>query len=234
MSATAAGLRRRLIVNADDLGQHAGINAGVRAAYEAGVLTSASLMVRWPQAPAAVAWGRDLPNLSLGLHLDLGEWAVRDGEWVARYQVVDTDDSAAVRAEIDSQVERFCELVGRPPTHLDSHQHVHRDEPVRSLLLKVAARLQVPVREQTGSVRYEGGFYGQGAEGEPWPEGISRRHLLALLAGLPDGLTELGCHPGDGSGEGDYVTERAQELAVLTDPVVVAFLRDRDIELTSF
>ena len=41
---------RSLIVNADDFGQSPGINSGVIRAYEEGILTSASLMVRWPAA----------------------------------------------------------------------------------------------------------------------------------------------------------------------------------------
>lgn len=225
---------RKLIVNADDLGQHAGINAGVRAGYQAGIVTSASLMVRWPAAVAAAEWGRELPGLSLGLHLDLGEWSCRHGTWYPRYVVVDSDDAAAVEREIAVQLALFCELVGRPPTHLDSHQHAHREEPVRSLLLMAAADLGVPVRGESQQVRYEGGFYGQDAEMQPWPEGISLDHLAQLLRGLPAGLTELGCHPGDGTGDGDYVTERAQELAVLTDPQIRGLLRDCAITLTTF
>lgn len=228
------GKSRSLIVNADDLGQHSGINAGVAAAYAAGIVTSASLMVRWPDAKAAAAWGRDLPAFSLGLHLDLGEWTVREGDWQPRYQVVDTDDADAVKGEIDAQMEMFAALVGRPPTHLDSHQHVHRSEPVKGLLLAAAGEKGIPVREETTHIRYEGGFYGQGAEGEPWPEGIGLPHLLQLLRTLRPGITELGCHPGDGTGYGDYVVERAEELAVLTDPRVRLLIREMDIHLTTF
>jgi predicted glycoside hydrolase/deacetylase ChbG (UPF0249 family) len=42
-----------LIVNADDFGQSAGINRGIIAAHEQGMVTSASLMVRWPAAHEA-------------------------------------------------------------------------------------------------------------------------------------------------------------------------------------
>jgi predicted glycoside hydrolase/deacetylase ChbG (UPF0249 family) len=68
---TAAG--RYLIVNADDFGQSDGINQGVVKAYERGIVTSASLMVRWPTASAAAVYARAHPDLSLGLHIDLGE-----------------------------------------------------------------------------------------------------------------------------------------------------------------
>ena len=79
-----------LIVNADDFGQSPGVNRGVIAAHERGVVTSTSLMVRWPSAAAAAAYAREHPALSVGLHVDLGEWACRD----------DTPGSTAISAAV--------------------------------------------------------------------------------------------------------------------------------------
>ena len=43
--------------------------------------------------------------------------------------------------------------------------------------------------------------------------------LLALIAALLDGITELGCHPAIGpEGGSSYAEERPRELAVLCDP----------------
>src|SRR5256885_15259517 len=44
---------RHLIVNADDFGLSAGVNAGIIRAHEHGILTSASLMVRGAAAASA-------------------------------------------------------------------------------------------------------------------------------------------------------------------------------------
>src|SRR5262245_29538363 len=104
-------------------------------------------MVRWPAAAAAAEYARAHPELSLGLHLDFGEWAYRDEAWVPLYQVVPPDDPSAAAAELARQLERFRALAGRDPTHLDSHQHVHREEPLRSLAAAAAERLGVPLRE---------------------------------------------------------------------------------------
>jgi predicted glycoside hydrolase/deacetylase ChbG (UPF0249 family) len=79
---------RGLIVNADDFGQSAGVNRGVIAAHERGVVTSASLMVRWPAAEEAASYARQRPGMSLGLHVDLGEWTFREGSWTPLYEVV--------------------------------------------------------------------------------------------------------------------------------------------------
>jgi chitin disaccharide deacetylase len=226
---------RRLIVNADDFGLSAGVNRGIAQAHEHGILTSASLMVRAGHAEQAAAYAHAHPRLSVGLHVDLGEWRYTGERWVAAYEVVDTADDAAVGAEVAAQVERFCALMGRAPTHLDAHQHAHREEPARSVVLEHGRRLGVPVRSFTPGLRYEGGFYGQSGRGEPWPEGIAPEALCELLHTLPPGASELGCHPAidDDSGS-SYCAERTVETATLCDPHVRDVLREEDIALRSY
>src|ERR1700674_739773 len=120
---------KQLIVNADDFGQNPATNRGIIVAHERGIVTSASLMVRWPAAAQAAAYAQAHPKLSVGLHLDLGEWTFRHGEWVRLYRLVDEDDAGAVDREVRAQVATFRTLMGRDPTHIDSHQHSHRQEP---------------------------------------------------------------------------------------------------------
>src|ERR1041384_2429184 len=115
---------KNLIVNADDFGQSRGINQGIISASRNGIVTSASLMVRWPAAAEAAAYAREYPALSIGLHIDLGEQILRDGEWVPLYSVVSLKSETEVRDEINHQLGVFDRLLGHPPTHLDSHQHV--------------------------------------------------------------------------------------------------------------
>jgi predicted glycoside hydrolase/deacetylase ChbG (UPF0249 family) len=227
--------QRCLIVNADDFGQSPGVNRGVIEAHEHGIVTSASLMVRWPATAAAAAYGRERPNLSLGLHFDLGEWAWRNGTWVRIYEVIPTDDVTAVGDELSHQVAAFRQLVGRDPTHIDSHQHVHNEEPVRSIVLEMAANLGIPLRNYSPEVRYCPDFYGQTADGSPLPRNITVDRLIEILAALPPGITELGCHPGEGNDlHTMYVTERAQEVTVLCDPRIRAAVVAQGIGLRSF
>ena len=224
----------RLVVNADDFGRSAAINRGVLHAHRDGIVTSASLMVRYAAAARAAAAARSHGQLGLGLHLDLGEWEYRDGEWRSVYDVARTDDRDAVEAELARQLTEFERLVGAPATHIDSHQHVHRDEPVRAAVQRTADALGVPVRHAPG-VRYCGAFYGQGRRGEPLPELICVDALVALVADLGDGVTELACHPADDVDfESSYATERALELRTLCDPRVAAAVRERGAQLCSF
>ena len=72
-------MSRVLVVNADDYGRTEGVNRGIIEAHERGIVTSASLMVRWPAAREAAAYVRGGWRLGLGLHVDLGEWVFRGG-----------------------------------------------------------------------------------------------------------------------------------------------------------
>ncbi|MGH9135749.1 MAG: carbohydrate deacetylase [Acidimicrobiales bacterium] len=228
-------------MNADDFGQSEGVNDGVRRSHEDGVVTSASLMVRWPAASDAAAYARSTPALSVGLHLDLGEWEYLGGEWRARYEVVPTDNADTdsgtdvVRAELGRQLDRFEALVGRPPTHLDSHQHVHRAVPIRRLLAQAGRRLGIPVRDVSPGVAYCGDFYGQDGNGEPLPDRITVEALVRVIGSLPAGVTELGCHPATTDDvEGAYRAERLQEVEALCDPRVRAALAASRVALRSF
>jgi predicted glycoside hydrolase/deacetylase ChbG (UPF0249 family) len=233
VNVAAPGTDRYLVVNGDDLGLSEAVNEGVFAAHRRGLVTSASLMVRQGAAPAAAEEAAAHPELAIGLHIDLGQWDYANGEWIQAYLRCDTDDPAAVEAECRAQLERFRALLGRDPTHLDSHQHVHEAEPVRSVAEALAAQLGVPLRNR--EVRYEGGFYGQTGKGEPFPEGISAERLVTLIEALPPGWTEIGCHPAAGPvPTSSYDAERQVELAVLCDPRVRQALAASRVDLCSF
>ena len=225
---------RVLVVNADDFGRSPGVNRGVILAHEEGIVTSATLMVRWPAADEAAAYSRR-SSLSVGLHLDLGEWEYRDGEWRVCYEVIEAQTPEAVAEEIDQQLERFEQLIGSSPTHLDSHQHVHREEPVRAALLRVGERLGVPVRHFTPRVAYSGAFFGQDGKGNPFPEAITVEALIETIESLPAGITELACHPATAADhQASYDQERIQEVATLCDPRVRAAIERCGVALLSF
>jgi predicted glycoside hydrolase/deacetylase ChbG (UPF0249 family) len=211
------------------------VNRGIVRGHEEGIVTSASLMVRWPSAGEAAAYGRAHPVLGLGLHVDLGEWGFRDGAWEPRYEVVPLDDLRAVAAEVERQLDAFRDLVGREPTHLDSHQHVHRRDGVQSVFTDLSGVLNVPLRHVSPDVRYCGLFYGQTTEGAPLPGAITTEHLIEILDGLPPGITELICHPGtDMDPAVLYSHERILELKALCDPRVREAVVALGIELSTF
>jgi chitin disaccharide deacetylase len=224
---------RVLIVNADDFGRSPGVNRGVIRAHEGGIVTSATLMVRWPAAEEAARYGRE-SSLGVGLHVDLGEWEELEGEWHSTYEVVSEFTEDAVAEEIERQLDRFQSLMGRAPTHIDSHQHVHNEDPVRTAVQRAAQRLGVPIRGLSPGLRYVG-FHARDGRGNPKPDSISVEALVRTIEGLPVGVTELGCHPAaEADHHSAYGEERLVEVATLCDPRVADAIERRGVTLSSF
>jgi predicted glycoside hydrolase/deacetylase ChbG (UPF0249 family) len=183
-------MSRRLVVNADDFGWTPGINRGVAEAHERGVVTSASLIVDAPFAEEAARLALEMPGLALGLH---------------------AADPTPGAAELRRQVERFRELLGRAPTHLDSHHHVHGDPTRLPAFREVAAEHGLRLRGHSG-LRVVLGFYGQ----RIGVDDLAR----ALADEAAAGDAELCCHPGyvDEHLVSSYREEREIELRTLCDP----------------
>lgn len=227
-------IERRVVVNADDLGLSEGVNLGIIHAHEHGILTSASLMVRQSALDHAATYCRTHPKLGVGLHLDLGEWRLIAGEWVAAYEVVPLQDAAAVEQEVVRQLTRFEQALGRKPTHLDSHQHVHRREPVKTILQRFAFELNVPLRG-CGALHSCGDFYGQLEDGVSANWMVSSENLVRILCALPSGNSEVSCHPGFADDlESDYRIERRLEVNALCDPQVRAAVEREKLQLVTF
>ena len=216
---------RRLIVNADDFGMCEATDDGIFDAHEHGIVSSASLLVNAPHAVEAVRAAARYPNLGLGLHADFP----RSSGWAFNPR-----NLPALRRELEHQFDTFERLVGRPPDHLDSHHHLHRAFNVGRLFVKVGARHGVAVRGFS-DVTFVGSFYGV-LDGKMALSQISVDYLISLIQGLAHGVTELSCHPGRAGRIPDslYATERAVELATLTDPRVREVLQDESIELINY
>jgi len=169
-----------------------------------------------------------------------------------------------VKAEWRAQIEKFIRATGRPPTHLDSHHHasyltppmfsamldlareygcaiptplayradLSGDLPPSSDLVELVPAFILPLLAASGvrrPNRFEARFYGKQATAEV---------LYNILSQLPDGVTELMCHPGLPDpglvGLSSYNAQRAAELAALTDSGVRAFAQRLGVELISF
>jgi predicted glycoside hydrolase/deacetylase ChbG (UPF0249 family) len=216
-----------LIVNGDDFGVSRGINRGIVEAHHHGILTSTSLVVDMPWSEEAAWLSRALPDLGIGLHVKV----TNEG----REPAMDLTDADNCRAELHRQFCRFEELMGRPPTHLDSHHNVHRDARLLPHFLDLARQYGLPLREHS-PVRYFSKFYGRWG-GETHPEQISVEGLLRLVeTNVREGFTELSCHPGyvDPDFQSDYSIEREIELRTLCDPIIRTALAEQHIQLVSF
>jgi predicted glycoside hydrolase/deacetylase ChbG (UPF0249 family) len=218
---------RYLIFNADDFGQSRGINRGIVECHREGVVTSTSMMVTGRAADEAVELSREYPKLGIGLHFDV--WGEDEREF-------DTRDLPATRDEFNRQLERFVQLLGRMPTHIDSHRHAHREEHLLPSFLEWTAELGLPVRGD-GRVRFVGGFYAQWEWKVTQLEYVSVPCLQKMLRDeVPPGFTEFSCHPGyiTSDYQGVYSDEREAEIRTLIDPRVRQTIDETGIELISY
>jgi len=151
---------RRLIVNADDFGLSASVNAAVIQAHRTGILTTASLMVNEPGCAEAVRLAQENPRLGTGLHLTLlmGHSALPPGAIPglvnARGEFSNSPVGvgmnyffkgklrAQLRAEIHAQFEKF-HATGLKLDHVNGHLHLHLHPVVFSILMADAAQLGI-------------------------------------------------------------------------------------------
>ncbi|HTK74653.1 MAG TPA: ChbG/HpnK family deacetylase [Gemmataceae bacterium] len=149
------GKRRNLVVVADDFGIGPETSRGIVELAVERRITATVLLTNSPYAADAVtAWNRAGRPIELGWHPNLTldspilaaskVKSLVDGTW--RFHSLGAFLSRActgrlrpreVAAELRAQYERFIELVGRPPTLVNSHQHVALFGPVGGALLEI-------------------------------------------------------------------------------------------------
>jgi predicted glycoside hydrolase/deacetylase ChbG (UPF0249 family) len=152
----------RLIVNADDLGLHPSVDAGILRAHREGIVTSATLLVMGPSAPEAISQAQ-AQGLALGVHLALSTrlpcaapplevTTVAPGgrlraSWAdfARAWLTGRVRRVEVERELEAQLARAREL-GAEVDHLDAHQHLHLLPGIRPMVEALARREGLPVR----------------------------------------------------------------------------------------
>jgi len=149
------GKRRNLVVVADDFGIGPETSRGILELAAERRITATVLLTNSPYAADAVAgWNRAGRPIELGWHpnLTLNPPVLPAAEVPS---LVDASGcfhplsaflsractgrlrAAEIAAELRAQYERFIELVGRPPTLVNSHQHVALFGPVGGTLLEL-------------------------------------------------------------------------------------------------
>ncbi len=245
---------RRLIVNADDLGRTPGINEGVAEAHRRGIVTSATVMVNYPAAREVARMARENPALGLGLHVQLtgGPSALpagrlrsvvdASGHLPAKPEALRDPDPAEVLSEVRAQLARFQEIVGRLPTHYDSHHHSHRTPAVFEALVELGRETGRPVRcaspEMVETLRARGVKTTDAFREDFFDEDATLEKLAAIVGELAPGATELMCHPAVVDEElrrsSGYAEPRRRELAVLTSAAAREAVRAAGVELVHF
>lgn len=247
---------KKLIVNADDFGRSPGVNAGTLEAHARGIVTAATLMVLEPSAARGVrAAAEGASRMSLGLHFVVtggGRPAAAaravptlapDGRFRRRREDLPPHiPSEEIRMELEAQIDIFQVLARKPPTHLDSHHHAALHPSIAPVFAAVARALSLPVRassdEARRALRAAGVRTPDRFFGAFHAEGVRFETLDRILEDVPDGVSELMCHPGRVDEElkngSSYVVEREWEIELLCDPGIRQRVRALGIELIGY
>lgn len=204
----------KVIINADDFGYSRGINFGIIDAYKYGILTSTTLLANMPGFEHAVSLSKENPGLGVGVHLNLtcgypllkGHKTIVDGEtgkFKSHYFYETPDfqvDPEEVYREWDAQIQKVINA-GIEPTHLDSHHHTHSYGTNREVVIELARKYQLPIRNNFPGIpddivkteRFEP-LFDMAAN---IPELLAKPYLNNLLVDFETfSSVELMCHPG--------------------------------------
>lgn len=155
---TRAVRRRIVVVNADDFGASQRTNRAIMRAFEKSLISSTTVMANMPAFEEAcqMARGHHLER-SVGLHLNFtlgkpltpGIAACRglcdaDGCFLPRRTVIwlSEEEVSTLELEIAAQV-LACERQGITPTHFDSHNHIHTQFGIATVVIRMAKRLGI-------------------------------------------------------------------------------------------
>lgn len=248
----------KLIVNADDFGYAERVSAGIVRAHRDGIVTASTFMTNAPHTDGAAKLARATPSLDVGVHLvvsfgrPLADVAhVRSlvdaaGRFFRPKELLSRDiDREEALTEYRAQYERASDLLGRDPTHLDTHHWVHDhaalEWAIGELARETGAAARIHSDEQRDRLRARGVRTPDRFAREFQHEGkVGVEQLMDLLERLAkrDDITELMCHPGEADEDlvkrSSYARERPTELATLIDPRVRAAVKDLGITLATF
>ncbi len=230
---------RRLWLIADDCGLSPGVGRGILDLLKAGRLSGTGCMTLFPEWQDEAGALRDVPpEAAIGLHLTLTDQIACSGASalaphgrlpalgrLALLTRMNSRAAQAVHGELDAQLARFVDALGRMPDFLDGHQHVHFLPVVRRWISDLAKRTKngrapfirgapvlghapPPVIAKAAVVRcmargFDRFVAAQGLEiAGPlsgfydWKDGTAFAAAIARAAGtLPDNALFM-CHPG--------------------------------------
>ena len=152
----------KIILSADDFGYSDHTVDRTIACFEAGALTSASIMANMPATERAIRWAKLHPEFSFGIHLcyctdelerpilppelipDLVDEKGRflESNAMRRHGMLNCLAVEQIVSETEAQI-AFLSDLGVPLSYVDSHGHLHKFTPFRRALEQVLPRFGI-------------------------------------------------------------------------------------------
>lgn len=245
---------KQLLIRADDLGYSYAVNLGIARAAREGLVRSVGMMPNMPEAQRGWEWVKDA-NIAIGQHTNLclgtpcadpalvpsllgedGKFhssrayyeAFTEGREIASY------DELVI--EIEAQLERFREIVGRDPDYFEAHAVLSENvnQAIHDVAEKYGFKEQVflidpEATTQVGSTEVHLAMEDMRPPEQYDPADFVRR----MTEGLSEGQTRvLVFHPGYLDAfilaNSSLTVNRTKEVDALIDPDLRAWLEGRD------
>ncbi len=140
---------KNLVVVADDFGFSPGTNKGTIESIKKGIVTEPSLMVWSPGTKEAVVQIKELGKKELGIHLTLNN-LIASGKYLHTSDYVEllnnTSDRELKRL-VTTEFNEFEKVVGAKPSHINSHQNIHKHRRLVNYIAEYAGKNNIPVRK---------------------------------------------------------------------------------------
>lgn len=229
----------KIIFNADDFGLTKGVTDGIVKTCKNGVVRSTTALCNMPDIEYAAEAAKQCPDLGIGVHLTLTVGKAltenrtltgEDGKFLPKKELSQKImDDQEIYAEWKAQIERFFQVFGQRPTHLDSHHHVHvMSDGMKRIARSLAEEYALPVRFFS-SFQCLIDFYKE----EP-----SLELLMGIVEEHRGQDIEIMCHPGYCDEElcrvSSLNTRRQRELEVLVSDDLKRYLEDNRIVLSKY
>lgn len=233
----------KLIVNSDDFGLTPGVNLGIIDALKRGILRSTTAMMNQAAIEMAAQLAKANPELGVGLHLVLtaGKPLLKTHQTIVDENGSFLKNAALVRkhdvdveevfAEYVAQMERYIELFGQKPTHIDGHHHTHQLPQTIEATKRLAEQYGVKyIRGVESDVAFIPDFYGPNIDFNQFKKVLDRH--------LDHEYVELMCHVAlidvDLIQCSTYNFDRVYELETLISAQAKAYIAEHKIELMHF
>ncbi|MHC5375542.1 ChbG/HpnK family deacetylase [Enterococcus sp. LJL120] len=253
-------MSKKLIINADDFGMSEAFSLGVIKGFREGVVSSVSIMVNLPASEHAAKLAKENPDMFVGLHTNLvlgkpcsnpdeipslvdekgmflGSKEYKTGERAFVYE--------DVKKETVAQMQRFEELLGYAPQHIEGHSAM--DIHVGKAFYDIAVEKGIHASMFVGAADVENLT-------DYYPVRMSENNMLVLDPGVSvenftndffnilsnpsDDAIELHFHPGYVDqfiiNHSTLVLPRCRDLATCLDSRVKDWIMKNKIELINF
>ncbi len=250
----------RIIFNADDLGYSEAVTLGIIKAHTYGLIKSTTMMVNMEASPMSANLAKKYPDLYVGLHVNIviGKPCCHSSKipsLVNEKGFFNTKEriknkiplnKEEIKLEVRAQVEKFKELMGYYPTHIEGH--AIRDSGLFYGIKEIAKELNLHFTDieidNSGKI-INVGKNNHGYELPEYPDVMYYDKTADIEYWLKDlgnilnkNLVEMHTHPGyidqfllDNS---SYNIPRAKETEIACSKELKKWVQNNNVELITF